>query len=150
MVEINLENDQIQGRYLFGLVDYIPKGVDSLIGNDWPHMLLLQISDYRTTEHAMTDTHDVPPATVVSVSEDEVKEQSDNLNTILLFNVENHITSENERFDCVNDIPSRDFVCDRMLDLTVCADISDNFAEEFSELSPEDAMSDDGITTRIS
>jgi len=30
--------------------------------------------------------------------------------------------------------------------LTVCADKTDNFAEEFSKLSPEDVMSDNGRT----
>ena len=69
----------------------------------------------------------------------------------MFFNVENHITSGNESIECVervSDVPSRNFACDRILDFTMCADITDNFAEEFSELSPEDVISDDGITTR--
>ena len=43
-------------------------------------------------------------------------------NCRLLFNVENHITIESRSFDDVdneNDVPSRDFACDRVLDLTV-------------------------------
>ena len=81
LVDLDLENDQIQGRYLCGLVEYLPKGAGILISNDLPHVLPLQITEYRTTEHAMTDTNDVPSVAVVS-------EHSDSLETTLLFNVE--------------------------------------------------------------
>lgn len=47
----------------------------------------------------------------------------------------------------VNEITSRYGACDRMLDLTVCADISDNFAAELRGLSPEDVRYDDEIAT---
>lgn len=69
----------------------------------------------------------------------------------MLFNVENHITFGDESFDSVgdeNDRTSCDIASDRMLDLIVFADISYNFAVEFSELSPEHVMSDDGIAMR--
>jgi len=72
----------------------------------------------------MTYTHNVFPVAVIS--NDEVEEHSNSLDTTLLFNVENHITVENRSFHDVeneNDVPSRDFACDGVLDLTVCADI---------------------------
>ena len=60
LVEIDLENDQIQGRFLCCLVDYLQKDIDILIGNDLPHVLPLQIAEFKTTEHAMTYTrHDI-------------------------------------------------------------------------------------------
>lgn len=97
MGEIDLENDQIHGSFLCVLNGYFPKGVDILIANNLCHVLPLQITEYKTTEHAMIVIHVVLPELVDN--EDEPKEQTDNLDTSMLFNVKDHITLVRESFD---------------------------------------------------
>jgi len=43
LVEINLENDRVKGKFLCGMVDSLPNGVDLLIGNDLQQIMPLQI-----------------------------------------------------------------------------------------------------------
>ena len=43
LVEINLENDRVNGKFLCGMVDSLPNGVDLLVGNDLQQIMPLQI-----------------------------------------------------------------------------------------------------------
>jgi transposase InsO family protein len=43
LVEINLENDRVKGKFLCGMVDSLPNGVDLLVGNDLQQIMPLQI-----------------------------------------------------------------------------------------------------------
>ena len=70
-----------------------------------------------------------------------------------MWKIKSHLRENSDGIGYVNNITYRDFVSERMIDLTVCAEISedfaetDNFVQESDELSSEDIMPDDGITT---
>ena len=52
LVKIDFENDEVQGKFLCGLVDSPPQGVDILVGNDLEQIVPLSTS---LVSHAITD-----------------------------------------------------------------------------------------------
>src|SRR6218665_234077 len=53
LVEIDFQNEKLQGKILCGLVDSLPYGVDLLVGNDLPGIMPLTVS---VVTRAGTDT----------------------------------------------------------------------------------------------
>ena len=59
LVEINLENDRVKGKFLCGMVDSLPNGVDILIGNDLQQIMPLQVCVVTRSGTDTTNNHAV-------------------------------------------------------------------------------------------